>query len=103
MARNHKYARLYSLAWITIIILCLIAFTLISTAPWKRQNNLQDVKRAKEAESRELDHQVAGLRSQQERIHTDRRFVERIAREMGMVKPNEFVLKPKPEPNQDRE
>lgn len=97
MATNKKLKKLYNMAWAIIVILCLIGTALVVAPQLSRQGRLHEEKLAHEKESLELDENIADLRSRQSKFHSDRSFVERTAREMGMVRPDEVVLKPPPD------
>lgn len=94
MASNKKLKKLYNMAWAIIVILCLIGTAIVVAPQLSRQGRLHEQKHAREQESRQLDEDIADLRTRQSRFHSDRDFVERTAREMGMVRPDEVVLKP---------
>ncbi|MDA0321520.1 MAG: septum formation initiator family protein [Verrucomicrobia bacterium] len=94
MATNKKLKKLYNMAWAIIVILCLIGTALVVAPQLSRQGRLHEQKLDLEKESRDVDEKIADLRSNQSKFHSDRRFVERTAREMGMVRPDEVVLKP---------
>jgi cell division protein FtsB len=58
---------------------------------------LHQKKERTDEQNRRLEARIAALRLDQERFHSDPSFVERTARESGMVKPNETVFKFAPE------
>ncbi len=54
---------------------------------------MQKDKNELKQENRRLESEVTTLRTKQERFTSDARFVERTAKEMGMIRTNEIVFK----------
>lgn len=83
---------IYRFAWIVLIILFGIGLVCVFLPKY---NSLCELQRRK-AELQEQNRQTAALTTEfqlkQERFRTDAAFVERVARETGMVKPDEIVF-----------
>ena len=92
MSKNIK--TLYRLAWAAVVALCVIGALVMFAPQLNRQGKLQKDKVARETEDRRLNEEISDLQGRQQAFQTDPRFVERTAREMGMVRPDEFILKP---------
>lgn len=88
---------IYKLAWVLLVIVIPVGIASIF-AP--RCNNLHTLQKQKEqlAESnRQIDERTRELQTRQERFIADPRFVERVAREAGMVRSNELVFRVSPD------
>ena len=85
---------IYRLAWTVLVIVGLAALVAFFT-PKVRQ--LRDMSRQEEKlqqENRLQEDMLQHLKKKQERLQTDPRFVEKIAREeLGLAKPGETVFK----------
>jgi cell division protein FtsB len=88
---------IYRLAWALLVIVIPIGIASIF-AP--RCNNLHTLQKQKEllAEgNRQIDERARELQTRQERFISDPLFVERVAREAGMVRSNEVVFRVSPD------
>jgi cell division protein FtsB len=87
------WVTIYKTAWIVAIVLVTVT-TIWLFVPKIQQYRESYRKRAEyKEENRQLGAEVKQFRDKQERFTTDPSFVERTAREMGMVKPNEIKFK----------
>ena len=82
------------LAWAVITVLAIILVLWAFVPKVKQYHDLQKVE-AEKAEGVRVEQEAYDLlKQQQERLRTDPRFVERIAREeIGLAKPGELVFK----------
>ncbi len=87
------WVTVYRFAWIALIILLAIGAVCIFIPRCGRMNQLQKEKTERLTQNREIEDGVHTLRDKQERFSSDPAFVERVAREAGMVKPDETVFK----------
>lgn len=77
------------------MLIALFAVTLICVF-LPKCHSLRELQRKKavlQKENRETEAQIRELKLKQERFSSDPSFVERTARETGMVKPDESVVK----------
>ncbi len=86
------WATLYRSAWVVLFILFTIGLVCIFLPRCHRLRQLQQRKAALLAENRETDAMTRALQAKQKRFSTDPDYVERVARETGMVKPDEVVF-----------
>lgn len=84
---------IYRFAWFLVILLIVIGITLIFLPKCRQYRELQGKKAAIEEETRSIEAAVKKAQIQQEQLQWDAAFVERVAREQGMVKPGETVFK----------
>jgi cell division protein FtsB len=87
---------IYRFAWgIVAAMVTMLAIGLF--APKCRQlRQLQGEKIAMEQENRLLAEEIEELRLRQKKFHSDPAFVERTAKDLGMIKSNEFIIKTEP-------
>jgi cell division protein FtsB len=89
----NPWVAIYRFGWIALVILGLIGLICVFLPKYSTLRAMRTQKIEKEEETRRLEARIAELRSHQEKFLTDPAFVERTAREMGMVKPNETIFK----------
>jgi len=87
------WATIYRFAWALLAALCLIGFTCIFVPKYRRARALHEQNLKVEEENRQIEGKIKDLRIRRERFASDPSFVERSAREMGMVKPDETIFK----------
>lgn len=88
---------IYKFAWGLLILLCMIGLACIFVPKCQSLRALHRRKLALQEENRRAEGLIRDLRVNQERFAADSSFVERVAREGGMVKPDETVFKFAPE------
>ena len=89
------------MSWNKVFVICLAAFILVAAIAaaclllprCRRLNEMYRVKEQREQENLELADKTSELQSNQERFARDPAFVERTARDAGLVKPGETVFK----------
>ena len=79
--------------WVALIVLSAVGVSLIFAPKWRALRELQRKKTALEEENRGMERAAMEFRLRQHRFATDPAFVERTARENGMVKSNEAVFR----------
>lgn len=85
---------IYRVGWAVLILLVLLAAGYVGIPKFQEYHQLQLRKDAMEDENRLTEEMIKTLRQNQERLRSDPRFVERIAREeLGYAKPGETVFK----------
>lgn len=85
---------IYRVGWAVLILLVLLAAGYMGIPKFQEHRQLQLRKDAMEDENRLTEEMIKTLRQNQERLRSDPRFVERIAREeLGYAKPGETVFK----------
>jgi cell division protein FtsB len=86
------WAAVYRSAWVVLFILFTIGLVCIFLPKCHHLRQLQERKAELQAENRETEAMTRALQASQNRFSTDPAYVERIARETGMVKPDEVVF-----------
>ena len=76
-----------------LIILCMIGLTCIFLPKCQQYRELQLRKSKLEQETGQIETAVKQLQANEERLQTDKVFVERVARGLGMAKPGETVFR----------
>jgi cell division protein FtsB len=84
---------IYRLALFLLIVLFAVGIAFIFVPQMNRVRQMQQKKADLQEENRNLRNMTQDLRENQRRFESDPEFVERTARQMGMVKPNEVVFK----------
>jgi cell division protein FtsB len=87
------WVTLYRFACALVVLLCAVGLACVFFPKLQALRELHHKKERTEAQNRRVEARIAELRRNQERFHSDPSFVERTARESGMVKPNETVFK----------
>ena len=84
---------IYRFAWIVLVILCLVGLACIFLPKCEQYRELQQRKVVLQRENEQIEAAVKRLQQKQEMLQTDRAFVERTARELGMAKAGETIFK----------
>lgn len=79
--------------WLVLLGVVLVALAALFAPKYAQYNELSRRVHAMQESNRDLATAIRRLESNQRRIVSDRAFVERTARELGMVKPEEIVFK----------
>lgn len=88
------WVMIYRIGWITLAILVVIAVIAMFVPQIKQYNELHRKEAALQEEIRLEEEIVKHLKDQQERLKSDPRFVEKLAREeLGYAKPGETVFR----------
>lgn len=87
------WVTIYKLAWGFLVVLFVIVLICIFLPKYHSQRELQRKRAEIEQENRDIEARTKELRIKQEQFRTDPAFVERTARETGMVRPDETVFK----------
>ena len=84
---------IYRFVWIALGTLILIGMGFMFVPLIQEDREYQRREQALREEIRHDDERIRKLRMQQERFQSDPAFVERIAHEMGLAKPNETIFR----------
>ena len=88
----NTWGTIYRSAWAVLFVLFAIGLVCIFLPKCHHLRQLQQRKAALQAENRETEALTRALQAKQERFGADPSYVERVARETGMVKPDEIVF-----------
>jgi cell division protein FtsB len=83
----------YKVAWVFLTILCAVWVVCMFIPKVKQIGDLQTKKADLQEQDARLENSVKELKDKQELFTTDPAFVEKTAREIGMVKTNEMLFK----------
>lgn len=84
---------IYRMSWAVLIILGCIGASVFFVPKWKEYREYQR-KHAEMSAQIELEEEMINLlRAKQERFRTDPRFVERVARDLGLARSNEVIFR----------
>lgn len=88
------WVAIYRFAWSMLAVLLVLGVGCLFYPPVKRFNDLKQREARLDEETRFQEAMLRHLKNKQERLLTDSRFVERIARdELGLSKPGEIIYK----------
>ena len=88
------WVMIYRIGWITLAVLVVIAVTAMFVPQFKQYHELRRKEAVLQDEIRIEEDIIKHLRDQQERLKSDPRFVEKLARkELGYAKPGETVFR----------
>lgn len=90
---SNPWTSLYRIGWFVAAVLLVIGALFVFAPQIGRQQRLQAEKEQKERYAESLDAQIDDYQARQEKFRSDPSYVERVAREMGRVKPDEVVIK----------
>ena len=82
---------IYRFSWSLLAVLVVIGLGLVFAPRLREITRLRGEKEALEAENLALKGQIGDMRERQRRFTTEPSYVERTAREIGMVRPGETV------------
>ena len=83
----------YKIAWVFVAILCVVWVVSMFIPKMKQVGDRQTKKADLQEQVNRLENGVKDLKDKQDRFTTDPAFVEKTAREIGMVKTNELLFK----------
>ena len=76
-----------------VIASCVVAIICVFLPKTHNYQNLQSRKEALEQGNAQMESRIRQFEQSQKRFHSDPEFVERSAREQGMVKPGETIFR----------
>lgn len=91
--RMNVWKTIYRISWIVLTALILAGIFCIFGPKFNSLRKMQQDKNELKQENQLLESKIATLRTKQERFSSDPKFVERTAKEMGMIRTNEIVFK----------
>lgn len=83
----------YRFAWGLLLVVIVVGVICIFLPKCHFLRSMQRKKEQLASENRDIQVAVSEFRSKQDRFNTDPAFVERTAREEGMIKPDETLFK----------
>ena len=92
-------ATISKLAWGLLLVLCLVGLSCLFIPKLQALRELHRRKEEVQSENLSTESRIRDLRTKRERFASDPAFVERVARESGMLKSDETVFKFVPEEN----
>ncbi len=84
---------IYRFSWALLGVLVVIGLLCVFTPKCRSLTRLQKTRAEIEQQNADKEDEIKDLKVKQERFTTEPAFVERTARESGMVSPNEIVYK----------
>jgi len=84
---------IYRFSWALLGVLVIIGLLCVFTPKCRSLSRLQTTRNTLQEQNAEKEEEIKDLKIRQERFTTEPAFVERTARESGMVKPDEVVYK----------
>ena len=84
---------IYRSAWVALFIMGMIGATVAFLPKWREHRQLQRERAAAEEALRLEEEMLKVLKMKQERFQRDPRFVEQIAHDLGMARPDEVIFK----------
>ena len=84
---------IYRFAWALLGVLLVIGLLCIFVPKCNSLRALQNKRTALQQENSEIESGIKEMRTMQEKFQSDPDFVERVARESGLIKSNEVVFK----------
>lgn len=84
---------IYRVSWIILAALILAGVVCIFGPKFSSLRKMQKDKNELKKENQRLETEITMLRTKQERFTSEPDFVERTAKEMGMIRTNEIVFK----------
>lgn len=88
-----QWSTIYRFAWIALGVLVLIGMGFMFVPLIQEDREYQRREQALREEIRHDEERIRELRMKQERFQSDPAFVERIAHDMGLAKPNETIFR----------
>ncbi len=84
---------IYRFSWALLGVLVIIGLLCVFTPKCRSLSRLQTTRNTLQEQNEAKEEEIKDLKIKQERFTTEPAFVERTARESGMVKPDEVVYK----------
>jgi cell division protein FtsB len=88
-----NWQTIHRLAWGILVILMVIGVICLFLPRYNKLRVMQQRRDGEKEENRRLEARTKEVRAFSKRFMIDPRYVERVARELGMVKPGEIVIK----------
>jgi len=83
----------YRLAWVSLVVMGLLGAALVFVPTWQTHRELQRRQAEAQEQIRIYEERIQQLKADQERFHQDPRFIERLAHDLGMARPDEVVFR----------
>ncbi|MBN1558367.1 MAG: septum formation initiator family protein [Lentisphaerae bacterium] len=101
----NPWVAIYRFAWVALIILAVIGLLCIFLPRIHGLSAMQSKKEMLQQENRLKEQRIMELKTAQQQFLSDPAYVELTARRMGMVKPDETVIRGtnRPTPNKESE
>ena len=87
------WAVIYRFAWVTLGVLLFIAILCMFMPQYRQYREYQRRADALQEQIRLEEEMLKTLKQKQERFRSDPRFVEQIAHEVGLARPNETIFR----------
>ena len=87
------WVAIYRFAWVLLGILCAIGLLCVFIPKCRSLRSLHDQNLRVEEGNRRIEERIRTLQVKRQRFASDPSFVERTARETGMVKPDETIFR----------
>jgi len=87
------WTKIYRLSWILLVVILIISIICLYLPKCRQLRRMQKEKSAKIEANRIKQNSITEHKAWQDKFETDPSFVEKTARESGMVKENEYVFK----------
>jgi len=84
---------IYRFSWMLLALLAVIGIVCIFAPKCHNITSLQNTKATLERQNREKELGIAEVKTKRDRFTSDPAFVERTARDIGMIKPGEVMYK----------
>ena len=88
----NRWIVVYRSAWGALITIGIIGAIFICLPQVRKMQAMQRTKTQYQQANQELTDGIETFKEKQERFSTDPKYVERTARDIGMVKPNETIF-----------
>ena len=89
----NRWVAIYRFSWVLLLLLCVLGSLCMFLPKCRQLSTLRERRAELEAESRRLEEEIHSIRMRRRRFAEDPSFVERTAREEGMVKSDETVYR----------
>jgi len=84
---------IYRACWIILTVIILVIIVHLFYPRWREYQTALEEKQLLEEEVRFRTEMLNALKIKQERFHNDPEFLARIARELGMARPDEVLIR----------
>jgi|YNPMSStandDraft_1061717.scaffolds.fasta_scaffold86344_2 cell division protein FtsB len=84
---------IYRTCWVLLIVMILVGAAMVMIPRWQEMRAYQQRQIELQREIETEEEMIKLLRMKQERFQTDPEFVERLARDLGLVRSNEVLIR----------
>ena len=84
---------IYRFAWLVLVVLIVIGLVCIFVPKFHQLDELQRTRAELRDDVQRTEERTRDLKIRQERFSSDPAYVERVAKEAGLIKPDEVVFK----------